>query len=319
MIKDLLNQQKNVLLHFFANIDANHIEELFERIHANTNTLFLTGIGKSGFIAKKIASTLMSVGKKAFFLSPIDALHGDIGMVHANDIVIFLSKTGETEELLQILPILRNKNVTSIAFTSGQNSRLIKTVDFFLYLPCLEELCPFNLAPTSSTEIQLLIGDLLAIYCMKRNAVTIQEFGMNHPAGLIGKKTKLKVKDLMLQGEQIPLCELNQKLAEVLENFSRKKCGCLVVIDKEKKLRGIFTDGDLRRALQHKGEQILYQDMAELMTTTPRFIPPHATAQEALHLMESDQKNPITILPVVEKEEVIGVIKMHDLIQSGLV
>lgn len=319
MIKELLNQQKKVLLHFFSEINSDHVEELFERIYAHPNTLFLTGVGKSGFIAQKIAATIMSIGKKAFFLSPIDALHGDIGMVHPNDLVIFFSKTGETEELLQIIPALRNKNVACLAFTSSQNSRLTKAVDAFLYLPCLEELCPFNLAPTSSAEIQLLIGDLLTIYCMKKKSFTLQEYSVNHPAGFIGKKIKLKVKDLMLQGESVPICQPHESLAEVLENFSQKRCGCIIVTDQEKKLHGIFTDGDLRRALQNKGEQILQHSMSELMTKTPRFIQANALAHEALSLMESDQKHPIMILPVLEKEQVVGIIKMHDLIQSGFV
>lgn len=319
MIRDLLNLQKKVLLHFFSEIDPALIEELFERIYANPHTLFLTGVGKSGFIAQKIAATLMSVGKKAFFLSPIDALHGDIGMVHPNDMVIFFSKSGETEELLQIIPTLRNKNVTSIAFTSSHKSRLTKAVDYFLYLPCLEELCPFNLAPTSSTEIQLIIGDLLSIYCMKKNSFTLQEYSFNHPAGVIGRKTKLKVCDLMIQGDKLPTCQLHESLGEILEDFSGKRCGCILVIDQEKKLQGIFTDGDLRRALQKKGEQILQQSMSQLMTKTPRSIQASALAHEALHLMECDQNNPIMILPVVEKEQLVGIIKMHDLIQSGLV
>jgi arabinose-5-phosphate isomerase len=275
-------------------------------------------VGKSGFVAQKIATTMMSTGTKALYIPPIDALHGDIGMVSNRDILVVLSKSGETEELLQLLPSIRNKGAKIFAITSNPTSRLARASDRFIDLPCVSELCPFDLAPTISTEIQLLFGDVIAMHLMQVRGFSLQEYADNHPAGRIGKRATLRVKDLMLDAGKTPLCYPSDTLEKVLVDFSDKRCGCLVVIDKEKRLQGIFTDGDLRRALQRQGEQVLQQRLEKLMTSKPKAIGSEMLAWEALKLMEADQKHPVMVLPVVEGTQVIGLIKMHDIIQAGL-
>jgi arabinose-5-phosphate isomerase len=318
MLKNLFHKQKEYLEYFFAHFDYEMAEKLFSEIQKSQGVLFFTGVGKSGFVAQKIAATMMSTGTKAFYLPPIDALHGDLAMVSKNDMVILFSKSGETEELLQLLPFLRKVGAKIVAITSNSGSRLNKGADIAIDLPCVAELCPFDLAPTISTEIQLLFGDVLAIALMQEKGFSIENFAQNHPAGRIGKRASLKVRDLMLDREKAPLCRPHDKLEDVLADFSDKRCGCLVVIDEKSRLKGIFTDGDLRRALQAKGEHVLKESLERLMSPAPKHISTEESAWEAMKLMESDQKHPITVLPVLDQDEVVGLIKMHDLIQAGL-
>lgn len=320
MIKALLEKQKALIDSFYSALDVEKGNVILEAILNLAGTCFFTGVGKSGFVAQKIASTMMSTGTKAFFLPPIDALHGDLGMVGKEDIVLLLSKSGETEELLQLLPALRSKRAKTIALVSNPTSRLALGCDLFLHLPCEKELCPFDLAPTISTEIQLLFGDVLAVALMEEKGVNLELYAHNHPAGSLGRKLTLKVHDFMLAPEETPFCFPEDSLEKVISDFSNKRCGCLIVIDEKRQLKGIFTDGDLRRALQAKGEQVLKQQIGNLMTRSPKSIDQDSLAWEAMKLMEADQKHPIMVLPVLneEKQEVVGIVKMHDLLQAGL-
>lgn len=318
MLKDLFERQRAYLEYFFQHLKIEHCEAIFEYFEKCQGVIFFTGIGKSGYVAQKIAATMMSTGTKALYLSPIDALHGDLGMVSDKDILVIFSKSGETEELLQLLPSVRNKGALIIAVTSNCNSSLVKGAALFVELPCRSELCPFDLAPTTSTEIQLLFGDVMAIGLMQKKGFGADKFAQNHPHGQIGRRLTLRVKDLMLDKALTPLCFAQDKLQDVLNDFSNKRCGCLVVIDSEKKLKGIFTDGDLRRALQAKGEQVLKESVGNLMTSSPKSIDSTALAWDAMKLMEADQKHPVMVLPVIEGERVVGLIKMHDIIQAGI-
>lgn len=318
MLKRLLAKQKEALDHFFAKIAIAQCEKVFEAMHQCQGTIFITGVGKSGYVAQKMAATLLSTGSKAFYLPPLDAMHGDLGMLASQDILLLFSKSGETEELLQLLPAVRNKGVFVIALTSAPTSRLAKASDLFLTLPCVHELCPFDLAPTTSTEIQLLMSDVLAVALMEAKGFTRDAFADNHPAGQLGRRATLKVKDLMIDASKAPFCLSSHRLEEVLVDFSAKRCGCLVVIDENYHLKGIFTDGDLRRALQSKGDRVLKESLQALMTPAPKAISQEALAWEALRLMEENQKAPVTVLPVQEGEKVIGLIKMHDILQAGL-
>lgn len=318
MIKELFQKQKKYLDHFFAELDLHQCETICDQLNKCEGVIFFTGIGKSGFVSQKIATTMMSTGTKALYLSPIDALHGDIGMISAKDILVILSKSGETEELLQLLPSIRNKGAKIFAVVSNKQSRLAKASDLAIELPCQAELCPFDLAPTISTEIQLLFGDVLAMALMQEKQFSIREYAENHPAGRIGKRSTITVRDLMLDLKNTPLCRPKDKLQDVLADFSSKRCGCLVVIDPDMSLKGIFTDGDLRRALQNKGESILKEALETLMIPKPKSIPHDALAWDALKLMEADQKHPIMVLPVTRDNTVVGLIKMHDLIQAGI-
>ncbi|MCH9610064.1 MAG: Arabinose 5-phosphate isomerase KdsD [Chlamydiales bacterium] len=320
MLKRLFAKQKEQLDHFFEKIDDQACTQLVESILQSEGVLFFTGVGKSGFIAQKIAATLMSTGTKAFFLPPIDALHGDLGMVCPKDIVIILSKSGETEELLQLLPSLRAKKAAVVAVCSNPNGRLVKGADSSIILPCEHELCPYDLAPTTSTQVQLLFGDALAIGLMEAKEFSLDRYAENHPSGQIGRRASFKVQDLMLCRDRTPTCHADDTLEAVLMEFTNKRCGCLLVLDEKERLLGIFTDGDLRRALQTHGPAVLEAKIADLMTPSPKSIHADEPAFDAVRLMESDQQHPVMVLPVLDRKmrSVVGIIKMHDLIQAGL-
>lgn len=319
VLKELLQKEKSYLDYFFAKIDMAVAEKIVSVLHACQGVMVFTGIGKSGLVAEKIAMTMTSTGSRALFISPTNALHGDIGIVSEKDIFIFLSKSGESEELLQLIPTLRNKRVKIVSIVSNSRSRLAKASDLFIDLPLEQELCPFDMAPTTSTVIQMIFGDLLAIALMRMKNFSLDEYVQNHPAGRIGKRISLKVSDLMITGSNMPLCKGHDKLVDTLVELSNKRCGCVLVVNEAQILQGIFTDGDLRRSLQKHGASSLNLTMEHLMIKTARWIAPHSLAWDAMREMEGDQKNAITILPVLEKDKkVVGLIKLHDIVQSGL-
>lgn len=319
MLKELFEKERKTLNSFFDNLDIKTSDELFEVLKNCKGMVILTGVGKSGLVAEKIALTLTSTGSRAYYLSPANALHGDIGIVNKEDVFIMISKSGESEELLQLVPFLRNKGVKPIAVVNNGNSRLAKACELSVVLPMEKELCPFDLVPTTSAVAQMIFGDVLAIALMKHKNFSLMEYAMNHPAGKIGRQLTLRVKDLMLRGNDVPLASPEAKLVDTLVELSNKRCGCVLIVDDSKVLMGIFTDGDLRRTLQKHGPKALEMKMAEVMTKTPRFVDMNEMASQALVLMEADQKHPITVLAVVDNhKKVVGLIKMHDIVQSGL-
>jgi len=318
-LKNLFDKERSYLNDFFDSIDLEAVDQVLEILINCKGLIVLTGVGKSGLIAKKIAVTMTSTGTRAIFLSPTNALHGDLGILKSDDVFVILSKSGETDELLNLIPFVRNRGVKIIGIASRPMSRLAKAADVALSLPEEKELCPYDMAPTTSTTIQLIVGDILAISMMQRKNISIGEFAESHPAGRLGKRTILKVSDLMLTGKAIPVCGPENKLVDTLVELSNKQCGCVVVLDGAGLLLGIFTDGDLRRALQEKGSLALETKIADVMVRSPRTIAPEKLAWDAMKAMESDQKHPITVLPVITKERtLVGLIKMHDIVQSGI-
>lgn len=319
MIKKLLAVERDSLNHFFEHVDVAQLEKLHALLHACKGLIILSGVGKSGLVAEKISLTLTSTGSRSLFISPTNALHGDIGIASENDIFILLSKSGESDELLNLVPFLRNKNVKIVALVSNGESRLAKAADFTVVIPHEKELCPYDLAPTTSTVIQMIVGDVLAIALMSSKQFSIDQFAQNHPAGRIGRRIVTRVKDLMVKGAAIPLCRTSDKLVDTLVELSNKRCGCVLVTNDQRELLGIFTDGDLRRALQNRGSQALELTMGDLMTAAPRWISENTLAWDALHEMEADQKRPVMVLAVLDAEKKIaGVLKMHDIVQAGL-
>lgn len=319
MLKDLLDKQRSYTEHFFKSLDLEPIEQLVQLLLKCPGVLFFTGVGKSGLVAKKIAFTMVSTGTRAFFLSPTDAVHGDLGMVSANDAFIILSKSGESDELLNLVPAIRNKGATLISVVCNSESRLAAASHATVTLPFLHELCPFDMAPTMSTTSQLLFGDLLTIALMRHKNFSIDQYALNHPSGRLGKRITLKVKDLMLTGERVPLCGPEHLLGQVLVELSNKRCGCILVVDKEHKMLGIFTDGDLRRTLQKVGGQVLEVKIKDVMNPNPSFIGPEVLAWEAMKRMEENYQRRIMMLPVLdEHRKLLGLLHMHDIIQSGL-
>lgn len=318
LLSAVLAEEKEYMDHFFARLDLKKAENILQSMAACQGTVFFTGVGKSGFIARKIAATFVSIGVRAAFLSPLDALHGDLGSIGSADLAILLSKSGETDELVQLLPYLRAKGAGRIAWVCKAESRLSKGCDLTIELPLKRELCPHDLAPTTSTVVQLIFGNVLAVGYMRMKGVSIEEFALNHPAGRIGRRIALKVRDVMVCGQALPVCRPNDLLADVLVELSNKRCGCLLVQDASGRLQGIFTDGDLRRALQSKKTGVLSEPVSALMTRTPKTCGGEMLAWQALQIMEEDARHPITVLPVAEEGRLVGLIRMHDILQSGL-
>lgn len=319
VIKELLLKEKEYTNFFFDQFNTESAARVLAVLQGCKGLLIFSGIGKSELVAKKIAFTMTSTGTPALFLSATNALHGDIGIVTSNDIFIMLSKSGESDELLQLVPYLRNKGVTLIGLVSNPASRLAKACDLFLNIPVDNELCPFGLAPTTSAVAQMLVGDILSVALMTHKNFSLEDYAKNHPSGRIGRRITLRVKDLMLAEANIPLCHPQDRLLSTLIELSNKKCGCVLVVDEQGVLQGIFTDGDLRRALEKHTTQAFEKSVAEVMTQAPRSTQMDVLAWDALKLMEADQKRPVSVLPVVDAEhKVVGIIRMHDIIQSGL-
>ena len=318
MIRELLDEQRKHLHSYFETIDALKIEQILGLLVDCKGTLVLSGVGKSGHIAQKIAATFLSTGTKALFLDPTHAVHGDLGVLNESDLFLAFSKSGESEELLELMPFVRKRGTQSIAIVSNPHSHLAKAADTFIHLPVIRELCPFDLAPTTSTTVQLLFGDCLAIALMRKRNITLTDFALNHPGGLIGRRISLKVADLMLKGSSLPLCNPTQRLIEALPELSLKRCGCLLIVDELMNLQGIFTDGDLRRCLEILGSRALDVTLKELMNPSPRAITSDKLAVEAMQRMEEDASRPIMVLPVIEQRRVVGLLRLHDILQSGL-
>jgi len=319
VLKELFTTEREYLNFFFDQIDFGATETILQLMYNCKGMMIFTGIGKSGLVAKKIALTMTSTGSRAFYISPIDALHGDLGIVSSDDLVIMLSKSGESDELLSLVPFIKLKGVELIAVVSNASSRLAKACEHVLVLPHEKELCPYDMAPTISTVTQMIMGDVLAIALMRLKKFSLESYALNHPSGRIGKRITVKVKDIMLTGNQVPTCQPHAKLVDTLVELSNKRCGCVLVVNKEHSLKGIFTDGDLRRALITHGPKVLDLPMEQLMTPSARWITPCKLAWDAMKLMEANPNSPITTLPVLEdNNKVTGLIKMHDIIQSGI-
>ncbi|BFI27604.1 arabinose-5-phosphate isomerase [Marchantia polymorpha subsp. ruderalis] len=317
-IRNLFEDQRRYLDYFFDKLNFSQVQAFTQLCVNVTGTIFFSGVGKSGLIAQKISQTLVSTGTKSAFLSPTDALHGDIGIVGAQDILVLLSKSGATEELLRLVPCARAKGAYLVAVTSMKSCSLVNLCDMHVYLPLERELCPFNLAPVTSTSIQMLFGDTVAVAIMQAKNLTKEEYASNHPAGRIGKRLIFKVEDVMKRGEELPLCREDDLIMEQLVELSVKSCGCLIVVDDQKHLLGTFTDGDLRRSLKAHGEKIFSLTVGEMCHRSPRFISADARAVEAMQKME-DPPSPITFLPVVDENNVvIGLVTLHGLVSVGL-
>jgi len=273
----------------------------------------VTGMGKSGLIGRKIVATLASTGTPAFFLHPAEALHGDLGMVVPEDVLLAISNSGETEEVNKLLPSLKNRGVKIIAFTGEVSSTLAREADVVVDVGVPREACPLGVAPTSSTTAALAVGDALAMVLAKLKNLQLEDFRRNHPGGSLGERLKVQVSQIMLRGVALPLVKTRTRMSEVLLEMNRKSLGCVLVLDEKGVLCGIVTDGDLRRALLRYGD---FRDLPveKVMTKNPKTITPQALAAEALYVME---KNLITVLPVVEERKVVGIIHLHDVLGKG--
>ncbi len=278
--------------------------------------IIVTGLGKSGHIARKLAATLASTGSPAFFLHPTEAAHGDMGMITAKDMLLTISFSGNTPELVALLPAFRRLNLPMVAITGKALSPLAQSATATLMLPKMEEACHLNLAPTTSSTATLLLGDTLAMTVSKLRNFSQNDFALRHPGGQLGQKLNLRISDIMHQGNMIPKVTARTSLRDALIEITQKKLGFTTVIDSQGHLEGIFTDGDLRRALDHHQLDIKKTPIGELMTLGCKSVPPAMLASDALIMMEQHK---ITALTVTHPDKTLaGVVHLHDLLARGL-
>ena len=288
-----------------------------EILYHTAGKVVITGIGKSGLVGRKIASTMSSVGTPAVFLHVGEAAHGDLGVIDPRDTVIILSFSGETEEVTTVLPVIKRFGIPLIGITGNLSSTLARYSDVVIPVKITREACPYNLAPTSSTTVMLAIGDALAITLMQLKGFTEADFALFHPAGALGKKLLLKVSDLMHTGEEIPVVDVDELMEHVIVEISGKRLGITGVV-KDGKLVGCISDGDLRRALEKYRGEMLKKRAGDLMTPNPKTITPEALASSALKIMEDHSITSLFVVPEENSKEVIGIIHIHDILKEGI-
>jgi arabinose-5-phosphate isomerase len=295
------------------------LDARFERavalLYACSGKVVVSGMGKSGLIGQKIAATLASTGTPAFFVHPAEGLHGDLGMLARGDVVIAISNSGETEEILKILPFLKRLNIAVIALTGRTHSTLAKHSDVVLDVSVAEEACPMGLTPTASTTATLAMGDALAIALLQERGFKEEDFAQFHPGGTLGRRLLLRVRDLMHRGEDVPAVPATLSGKEAVLEMTRKRLGMTTVVDDQGRLLGVITDGDLRRCLE-SGVDVSAARAGDLASKSPKTIGPEELAARAVQTMEQFS---ITSLVVCEERRVIGVIHLHDLLKSGIV
>jgi len=307
-------------------IEARAIQELVPRIGTEfeqacrlcldcAGRIVVTGMGKSGHIAGKIAATLASTGTPAFFVHPAEASHGDLGMITRDDVVIALSNSGETAEVLTLLPLLKRLDVDLISFTGNVSSTLGEAASVALDLSISEEACPLNLAPTTSTSVALAMGDALAVALLEARGFTAEDFALSHPGGSLGRKLLLRVEDLMHTGDEIPQVMEDTSLSDGLLEMTSKGLGMTGICSADGNLLGVFTDGDLRRALDQNVD-VHAASMADVMTAGCKTATPEMLAAEAVHMLEQHK---ISALLVVDADnQVVGALNIHDLFRAGV-
>ncbi|MBV9210333.1 MAG: KpsF/GutQ family sugar-phosphate isomerase [Acidobacteria bacterium] len=318
-VVDLLRIESEAIAQTARRLEPAAIEQAIELLLNCNGKVLLVGVGKSGVIAQKIAATLTSTGTAALYLHPSDALHGGLGIVTSNDIVIALSNSGETDEVVAMLPFLKQRAAKIIALVGNLNSTLAERADVVLDASVDQEACPLNLAPTTSTTVALALGDALAMTLMQAKNWTLEDFAQNHPAGRIGKRLTLRVADLMHGGDRNPTITEAATWLEIITAISRGGLGAVNVVDSAGRLTGIITDGDVRRVLEKiKGADLESLVCASMMTRNPVVAAPELLAYDALRLME-DRPRQISVLPVVDEGRVcVGLIRVHDIVRNGI-
>src|ERR671930_2178226 len=313
--KEVLNVEVRGIVSLVHRLDDRFVRAV-DLLHGCRGKVVVTGMGKSGLICRKIAATLSSTGTPSLFLHSGDGVHGDLGMVMKDDLILALSNSGETEEILKLLPHFKLHGLKLIVMTGKPDSTLGKAGDVVLDVGVKEEACPLGLAPTASTTVALAMGDALAVVLLEKKGFKEEDFAMRHPGGILGRKLLLRVEELMHRGDQIPLVHEETPMKEALFEITSKRLGVTGVVDSQGKLVGVITDGDLRRGLERKGD--IFSLLArELMTREPKTIPAETLAAEAVAVME---QYPITSLFVLDNggEQTIGVVHLHDLVKAGV-
>ncbi|PPQ31708.1 KpsF/GutQ family sugar-phosphate isomerase [Rhodopila globiformis] len=311
--RDVLNTEAAGLLALAAALGA-RFGQAIDCLAAASGRVVVSGMGKSGHVARKIAATMASMGTPALFVHPAEASHGDLGMIVAGDAVLALSNSGETAELADLVAHTKRFGLPLVAITGSPASALAQAADVALILPKVVEACPMGLAPTTSTTMQLALGDAIAVALLTRRGFTAADFRQIHPGGKLGARLR-RVRDLMHDGDAMPLASADLPMATALVRMTEKRFGCLGIVDDVGVLTGIVTDGDLRRAM---GPDLLALSAGDIMTPSPRTISPDSLAVEALHAMNAHQR-PVTTLFVVDPAgHPLGILHVHDLLRAGL-
>jgi len=312
--KNVIKIEANAVASLERSINQDFVKAV-DIIFNSKGRVVLTGMGKSGLIARKIVATLNSTGTAAIYLHPTDALHGDLGMVRKEDVVIIISKSGSTEEISKLLPMFKRLGVKLIAMSGSPGSSLVRESDVFLDISVKEEACPHDLAPTSSTTATLVMGDALSVALLQKRGFTPEDFALLHPGGSLGKRLSLKIDEIMIKGDGVPVVNENSSIKDIILEMTSKRLGTTCVIDKSGKLAGIITDGDLRRLLE-KTMDVKHLVATDIMSKNSKVTEKDYLASFALQLMESHK---ITSLVVIDKEKKpIGILHLHELINLGL-
>ena len=313
--KEVFAIEEQAIRQVGASLDK-HFTDAVATILDCRGRVIITGMGKSGHIGRKIAASMASTGTPAYFVHPAEAGHGDLGMIVDGDVVIALSNSGESDEILAIMPAIKRKNVQLIGITGNPESTMAKHADVHLCAHVSQEACPLGLAPTSSTTAVMVLGDALTVALLRARQFTPEDFALSHPAGSLGKRLLLTVADVMHSGENMPLVQTQTLLKQAIVIMSEKGLGMLLVADEDNRLCGLFTDGDLRRLFQnnHQLDDVV---MADVMHPNPKTITAEKMATEALKLMQANKVNGLAVID--QHQHPIGAINMHDLLQARIV
>lgn len=314
LAKEVLDIEAHSILKLKSSINEN-FDKAIDILYACKGRVIVTGMGKSGLIGKKIAATLSSTGTPSYFLHPAESTHGDSGIITRDDVIVAISNSGETQELLNLLPLIKRFGVSLIALTGGLNSTLAKTSDVTLDISVEREACPLNKAPTASTTATLAMGDALAVCLLEKRGFSEEDFLIFHPGGALGKGFLYNVKELMITGDRLPLASEEDLFTNVIELISEKKLGVAIITNENGIMTGVLTDGDIRRTLikYHNVKDLKVKDV---MTINPKTVLPDDLAAKALHLME---KYSITALTITnENKKPVGILHIHDLLKAGV-
>ena len=300
----------------FKKNQVQNIDHSINAILKCKGKLIVCGIGKSGHIGRKIASTFASTGTPAFYIHPAEASHGDLGMIDSRDLVLCISYSGETEEITQILPIIKKTKAKIISITGNPHSTLAQLSNFYIDINVSREACPLNLAPTSSTTLTLAVGDAIAMSVMVKKKFNSNNFAQSHPGGSLGRRLIYTVEDIMLKGDSLPLVSVNSLLKDVLYEISEKRMGMAIIIDEKKKLKGIFTDGDLRR-IQETTSINFDSKISRFMKKNPLTIEPEKNISDAISLLNIKKINQLVVLN--KNKKVMGALSIHTLLEKGFI
>ena len=314
--KKVLEIEMNSIGDSIKKLDVNFVKAV-ELMFDCKGKVIVTGMGKSGLVGRKIAATLASTGTSSIFLHPAEGMHGDLGAIMRNDVVLLISNSGETEEVLKIIPNIKKIGATIISLTGKQNSTLANFSDAVMDVGVKKEACPLNLAPTASTTTTLAMGDALALVLLKKRGFRAEDFAFFHPGGNLGKKLLITVNDVMHSGDANPIISEEKSMKDAIIEITSKRLGVTSVVNDKGTLVGIITDGNLRRAIE-KYDGLFEKKVNEIMTKNPIVIETGKLAAEAVHIME-DRPSQINVLPVVDKEmRPIGMLRIHDLVKEGV-